>query len=470
MQGVTYILSRILKIGIHKRELNAKLLFCLVCFLSFNSFADEPAPQSESSIQREEIKKEEGETKDSARLSLSKAEKMFVQNNLMLLSAKFQIDMKKASVMQAGLYANPTIGVDQGIFRDGTDRYFDTTRSGQTAIQVQQLFLLGGKIDKRIKVAEIGKKISEEMFYDLLRALKLQLRTSFFQLYYLRQAIGFYDESIHALQKTATLADKSYKSRAILLSELLRLKALIFFLSNERTELMIQSKEKEANLRVLLNSKDLEGLAIAPIVEPDILDNIPLENLKIANVIDTAFENRPDLKIAIQSVKLEEANIQLQNANAIPDIAFGPYYNRQGTAYPNYWGITAQVTVPIFDRNQGNIQAAEKALLAKRAELQNVRIQVENEISIIYSKAIEKDKLYKTFKDKFTEDYKKLSMQMIKNYEKRYLTVIEFADFFETYRTSILQMIKLQTDRVEAIEGLNYSVGKNILNIQSTME
>lgn len=435
-------------------------------FISVCVFADEKnSNESQASSEDKKL-----ETKDLAKLSLAKVEKLFVQNNLMLLSAKFQIDMKKASVIQAGLYANPTIGIDQGIFRDGTNRYLDNTRSGQTAIQIQQLFLLGGKIDKRIKVAEINKKISEEMFYDLLRALKLQLRTSFFQLYYLKQAIGFYDESIQALQKTANLADRSYKSRAILLSELLRLKALIFFLSNERTELMIQSKEKEANLRVLLNSKELEGLTITPIVEPDALDNIPLEELKITNIIDAAFENRPDLKIALQNVKLEEANIKLQNANAIPDFAIGPSYNRQGTAYPNYWGITAQVTVPIFDRNQGNIQAAEKALLARRAELQNVRIQVENEIAIVYSKAIEKNKLYKTFKDKFTEDYKKLSMQMIKNYEKRYLTVIEFADFFETYRTSILQMIKLQTDRVEAIEGLNYSVGKNILHIQSTME
>ncbi|MCE9501851.1 MAG: channel protein TolC, partial [Leptospira sp.] len=90
--------------------------------------------------------------------------------------------------------------------------------------------------------------------------------------------------------------------------------------------------------------------------------------------------------------------------------------------------------------------------------------------NVIYSKAVEKNRLYKSFKDKFTEDYKRLSLTMIKNYDKKYLTIIEFADFFETYRTSILQMIKLQTDRVEAIEGLNYSVGKNILNIQSTTE
>ena len=154
----------------------------------------------------------------------------------------------------------------------------------------------------------------------------------------------------------------------------------------------------------------------------------------------------------------------MQKANAIPDLSFGPLYNRQGTAYPNYWGITAQITMPIFDRNQGNIEAAEKTIQVRRHELQNQRLQIENEISIVYNKAQEKNRLYHDFKDKFTEDYKKLASLMISNYEKRYVTIIEFADFFETYRSSIQQMIRLQTERMDAIEGLNYSVGKGILN------
>ncbi|MCE9501254.1 MAG: TolC family protein, partial [Leptospira sp.] len=266
------------------------------------------------------------------RISLLKAEKMFVNNNLLLLAAKFQIDVKKAAILQAGLYANPSISLDQGIFYPDSQRYFDFTRTGQTALQIQQLFLLGGKIDKRIKVAEINKKISEESFYDVLRALKFQLRTSFFQLYYLREALGFYDQSIAALEKTASLADRSYQNRAILLAELLRLKALIFFLSNERADLFVQAKEKEAALRVLLNSPDMEGLTVSPIVEPDALDRVNLDGLQIASIIDTAFENRPDLKIAVQTLKYEEANLELQKANAIPDLAFGPSYNRQGTA------------------------------------------------------------------------------------------------------------------------------------------
>ncbi len=62
-------------------------------------------------------------------LTLKEAEETFLKNNLRLLAAKFEIDVKKAGIIQAKLYANPNISFDQGIFNDRTDRYFDTTRN-----------------------------------------------------------------------------------------------------------------------------------------------------------------------------------------------------------------------------------------------------------------------------------------------------------------------------------------------------
>ncbi|MBP7280429.1 MAG: TolC family protein [Leptospiraceae bacterium] len=397
-------------------------------------------------------------------LTLKEAEETFLKNNLRLLSAKFEIDVKKAGIIQAKLYANPNIAIDQNVFNDNTYRYFDTTRNGHTTIQIQQLFLLGGKIEKRTKVAEINKAISEQQFFDLLRALKFELRSSFFAIHFLRQSIQFYDGSIAALRKTVSSLEKAYEKRAVLQAEMLRLKALLFFLENERTEAVVQIRQREASMRILLNSPDLANSSFIPKIDVRGLEEINLADLKLNKVLEDAFENRPDLKIAIQSLKLEEANLALQQANAIPDLSFGPMYNRNGTAYPNYWGVTAQLTVPIFDRNQGNIEAAEKSILTRRSELQNQKLQAENEVNIIFNRVLEKDRLYQSFKNKFAEDYMNLAQLMISNYEKRYLTIIEFADFFETYRSSVQQMLKLQIDRVESIENLNYSVGKNILN------
>ena len=403
-------------------------------------------------------------------LTLMEAESLFMKNNLLLLAAKFQIETKRALIIQARLYANPNIFLEQNTFNDKTDRVFDFTRNGQTVVQIQQLFLLGGKIDKRIKVAEINTKISEERFSDILRALKLELRTNFLSIYFLREALKFYDKSIESLRRTVDYSQRAYLNRTLLLSEVLRIKALLFFLEQERTEILVQIKEKESSLRVLLNEDSIYGKNIIPVIDEKKLDSINPEIYKSNEVLELAIEYRPDLKAAIQSVKYEEANLALQKANAIPDLSFGPVYNRAGTYIPNYFGFTAQLNVPIFDRNQGNIEAAEKAILERRSGLQNQRITVENEVVIELTRAIEKNKIYNQFKGKFTEDYGNLATLMISNYQKRYLTIIEFADFFETYRNTIVNILKLKTERAESFERLNYVTGKSIIVIQPEVE
>ncbi|GBF37843.1 heavy metal efflux pump [Leptospira johnsonii] len=399
------------------------------------------------------------------RLELAKAEELLWKNNLLLLASKFNIDARKAGIEQAGLYANPNIFVDQSIFAEPTQRYFDFTRSGQTVVQIQQVFLLGGKIDKRIRVAELSAKMSEQEFYDLARALITKLRRTFYFIHYYRDAIAFYDKSLIALDKTVNSAELAQKRRAVLQSEVLRLKALLFFLRKEREDLRIKVLEKEADLRVLLNEDTYknQSVAIVPVLDLDFVEKATMEGLKLDNMLAKAREYRPDLKKAVQALRYEEANLELQHANAIPDLAFGPMYNRGGTAFQNYWGITAQLNIPIFDRNQGNIKAAEKSIQVRKQELKNLILEVENDVSVALATAKAKDDLYKKFRNTYTKDYADLAEDMILSYEKRYISILEFADFFETYRSSIVEMLRLQTDRMEAIEGVNYSVGTGLI-------
>ncbi|MBE0305282.1 TolC family protein [Leptospira interrogans] len=398
-------------------------------------------------------------------LDLKTAEEKLWRNNLLLLASRFNIDARKAGIEQAGLYANPNIFIDQSIYAEPTQRYFDFSRSGQTVVQIQQLFLLGGKIGKRVRVAELNARMSEQEFYDLARGLVTKLRKLFYAIYYYRQAISFYDQSLEALGKTVSSAEMGYKRRAILQAEVLRLKALYFFLKKEREDLNIRILEREADLRVLLNDDSLKNpeTKIVPEIVEENLDLLEPAKLKREELLEVARNKRPDLKKAVQALRYEEANLELQHANAIPDLAFGPMYNRGGTAFQNYWGITAQLNVPIFDRNQGNIKASEKAVLSRKQELKNTLLEVENEVAVSIETARVKDELYKKFKNTYTREYTDLSKDMILSYEKRYITILEFADFFETYRSSIVEMLKLQTDRMDAIEGVNFSVGQGVL-------
>ncbi|WP_243393355.1 TolC family protein [Leptospira perolatii] len=406
----------------------------------------------------------EADAKTEISISLTKAEEHLWKNNLLLLAAKYDIDARKAGIEQAGLYANPNIFVDQNIFAEPTQRYFDFSRSGQSMVQLQQLFLLGGKIGKRIRVAELNAKIGEQEFYDLARELLMKLRKTFYFIHYYKQAILFYNGSVDALEKTVNSAEQAYKRRAVLQSEVLRLKALLFFLKKEREDLKIRVLEKEADLRVLLNEPAFlpQTISFLPVLDEGFVENLDPMKLKLEDMIQKAREYRPDLKKAVQALRFEEANLELQHANAIPDLAFGPAYNRGGTAFQNYWGVTAQLNIPIFDRNQGNIKAAEKAILVKKQELKNTILEVENEVNVSLAAAKAKDSLYKKFRNTYIKDYADLAQDMIESYEKRYISILEFADFFETYRSSTVEMLRLQTDRMEAIEGVNYSVGTGV--------
>lgn len=455
-----------------------KPIFYLWIFLSFSDLAisqntKTPKPPNALLEEQVSIKNDEKslsgelfpkEVRREYTLSLEEAERLLWQNNLLLVARRYEIDAKKAGIEQAGLYANPSIFIDQNIYSEPTQRFFDTTRSGQTAFQIQQVFLLGGKIDKRIKVAELSAKITEQEFYDLARALLYKLRKNFYVLLYYRKAILFYDKSVGSLEKTVESAELGYRRKAILQAEALRLKALLFFLKKEREDLAIKTFEREAEIKVLLNDDTIRdpGFAIVPTIKESALERILPTSQKLEDLIVKARENRPDLKIALQALKYEEANLELQHANAIPDLSFGPSYNRSGTAFPNYWGVSAQLNVPIFDRNQGNIKSAEKNVSVKKQELRNRILEVENEVLIAYQSAKIKDALFRRFKDTYIKEYDDLALDMILSYEKKYISILEFADFFETYRSSIVEMLKLQVDRMDAIENINYTVGTSL--------
>ncbi|EQA60400.1 hypothetical protein [Leptospira alexanderi] len=69
------------------------------------------------------------------------------------------------------------------------------------------------------------------------------------------------------------------------------------------------------------------------------------------------------------------------------------------------------------------------------------------------------------YKNSFTKDYQNLASLMLENYRKKYLTILEFADFFEAYSDNFLKMLRLQSNRIGSLESVNYTLGSTALEI-----
>ncbi|WP_228005199.1 TolC family protein [Leptospira borgpetersenii] len=67
-------------------------------------------------------------------------------------------------------------------------------------------------------------------------------------------------------------------------------------------------------------------------------------------------------------IKAEQTNLALQRSLAIPDLTLGGSWDRAGNYINNYYGFTVSISIPTFDRNQGNIRESELILASKKAK------------------------------------------------------------------------------------------------------
>ena len=422
------------------KRLSTGLLFVLLCGPQFS--------QAQS-------------TADSLRLTLPQAEDQFRQHNLSLLATRLGIDEYRAYQAQAKLFANPTIYIEQMPYNRQTREFMPVGQNNsQQVVQVQQLLLLAGKRNKQLALAATNTKIAADRFEDLLRTLSYQLRSAFYDLYYQQQALGVYEQESNTLSQTVTLYQQQYDKGNVPLKDLTRLKAYLFSLSNERQQRLAQVADDQATLSVLLNTTPDQ--VIRPIADPMAADpRRDPARLSLDSLVAVAERNRPDLRGYRDQVTAERQNLTLQKAVAVPDLVVQGTFDRNGSYVPNYFGVGVGIGLPFFNRNQGNIQAARIRTQSSQQIASAYGLQVESELQRSLTKARQADLLYRTFDRKFNSDFSRLIEGVTLNYRKQNINVVEFLDFFDSYKISQLQFVQLQNDRIQRLEELSLAVGSD---------
>jgi cobalt-zinc-cadmium efflux system outer membrane protein len=99
-----------------------------------------------------------------------------------------------------------------------------------------------------------------------------------------------------------------------------------------------------------------------------------------------AIANRPDLMSYRLGVQRAQADVSLAQAEATPDVfvLYTPYALRNNTPTGGQdatsWSLGVMASVPLFNRNQGNIRRAGINVSQTRIEQSGVERQIENEV------------------------------------------------------------------------------------------
>lgn len=397
---------------------------------------------------------------DTLQLTRQQADSLFLRNNLLLLAERFRVEAGRAQALQASLYDNPTVSVELSAYNQDRQRVLDVGRQGEKIIAVQQLLYTAGKRNKRIALATEAAHLTELELLDLLRGLRYELRSRFYAVYFARLTLNRYNQQIATLQTTVAGYEREYERNNVSLRELVRLKALLFQLGNDRTEIQFQLADDQRSLRTLLNiEQPVRPVGIDSTVQRYRLSGLPDDSLR-----QLAIQHRPDLQATQSLTKQAELNYSLQRALARPDVRVGGTYDQAGSYVQNYVGLGVSMDIPVFNRNQGAIGAA-RAQIGYQQEVQKQRVlQVANEVAASLAKIRAVEAQVQSVEGRFTEQFTQLNAGVVSSFQKGNISLIEFVDLIETYNESIRELNRLRADRVASYEELNYLTGTDLFN------
>jgi Outer membrane protein len=392
---------------------------------------------------------------------MKEAEELFRTHNLLLVAEYYNVDMAQAQVVQAKLFDNPVITLEQNIYNRLNGKYFDLGKEGESGVQIEQAINLAGQRNKRIRLEKINHQSALLQFEEVARTLNSELKETCVEMYFLTKSVQIYDKEITSLEELLLFYKNMAEKGNISLLELSRMQALLLSLKKEKNDAVNELVSKRGNLKMLLNLPVTQEIEI--LLDETMLSRLELSSLSLAD-LDSLLPSRPDQRLAFSILEASKANLKLQRSLSAPEFAIQGIYDRAGNFINNYFAVGLSFSVPIFNRNQGNIKSAKLEIEKSLKEKEYTENRANSELYVAYSRLERAMELYQSADDDLEKNFNRLIEGVNENFRKRNISMLEFVDYYESYKETSLQLYETRKDVFLAMENLNTVVGRNIFN------
>lgn len=311
----------------------------------------------------------EAAPKPSESLTLEELQQMALANNPTLGQAKAGVNAAAGRTRQAGLWPNPTVGYTAEEIRGGS------YGGGQHGVFVQQNVILGSKLglDRKVR-AEEGKQAVAEAEEQRLR-VENGVRIAFYQSLAAQQMLetrktlsGLAKDAVETTQQLFNVGQADQPD--VLQSQIEADEADLAVIAAEQ--------DQQRAWRVLTAVVGKPALAITKLAGN--LEDLP--QIDADQMMETILRDSPAVKIAQLEVTHADLAFTRARREVIPDLSLRAGYlnNREdvGSIPPKAVGsegfAEVGLNLRIFNRNQGNIEAAKAGRERAQLEIQRVAL------------------------------------------------------------------------------------------------
>lgn len=396
-------------------------------------------------------------SQDTLQLNIEGVDSLFLHQNLMLIAAQLNVESSQAEIIQAKAYPNPNFSVGLNAYDDENRKPFYIGPQGEKSFEFDQLILLGGKRKTEIDLAKKNAEIAQYEMEDLLRNLRYQVHQTFYELARTYRVLPIYDQQLELLEELISSHEVQAKKGNVPVKDVIRLKTAYLNLSNDRSDLLKQQLEQIKQLHILLRTNSM----IEPVMVAGVYGNyLPIQSAD--QLLSIALDNRPDLHIVNAQTDLALLNLKLQKRNAIPDLTLNTSYDQRGNAFRNQYLVGVGIPLPIWNRNRGNIKAANFQMLSADTLLGEKKMEVNAEVIAAVANMNRSVQEYQKSTALYSNDFEIVFNGESDNYRKGNISLLEFLDFLESYSQSIAEFERIKRDLLFAAEQINYVTASKI--------
>lgn len=319
------------------------------------------------------------------RLDLAEARRLAFERNWDLLAAKSDVDIATAQRLVSREIPNPVasfsvskISADSahGSSTPLGNGLFD--RSYDTVAAVSQLIEIGGKRRARQDMAAAGISAAQERLADARRLLDLGVVRAYIGVLTADENAGILADSAASLRREADIAQIRVKAGDISTNDRSQIEIASDRLQIEARRALTEAANARVQLAILLGEH-------RPGLDLIVTDSIASLTGRLPSAPASsapALASRPDVRAAEAAVRQADAGIRLQKAQRVPDPTVSALYEHQPPDQPHTLGLAVSFPIPLWNRNRGNINAAQALRQQADDNARKVAAQAAADVSI----------------------------------------------------------------------------------------
>jgi outer membrane protein, heavy metal efflux system len=395
-------------------------------------------------------------------VTVDDAVRQALDRNLTLAAERYSVSVAQARMLAAQLRPNPVFTYN--LMLPDAPIYDNNINPRENVFRADVVLEGGGKRERRMDVAEQARSVAELQLLNTMRTIALDVQSACVDVVLAKENLALALASLAAFNDLVRVNTERVRTGDLAQVELARSRLAALQFQNDVRQQQAKLTVARNKLKALIGRTGPEPIDVAADLRRD------SERLNVDALRSRALQQRPDVEAMRRDQARSTADIRLQLAQGKIDYTISGEFHRQQAPLTsgNQVGLFVSVPVPIFNRNQGEVERARQEEKQIEARIRALEADITNEVQAAYEAYSASRDVVNTIEGQMLAQARDVRTATEYSYIRGEASFIEFLDAFRAFNETMQSYNVARADYARSLYTLDATTGASIANLKVT--